>query len=72
MQHSGMFSHLLITAAHLGYAKRIGLSVPQIALIRLYQHHTLRLVPGQEPLETRTTITMSPKHGVMVTVHPRP
>lgn len=44
----------------------------QIALIRLYQHHTLRLVPGQEPLETRTTITMSPKHGVMVTVHPRP
>jgi cytochrome P450 len=44
----------------------------KIALIRLYQHHTLRLVPGQEPLETRTTITMSPKHGVMVTVHPRP
>ncbi len=43
----------------------------RIALIRLYQNFTLRLLPGQDPLETTTQITMSPKHGVKVTVHAR-
>ena len=43
----------------------------QIALVRLYQSFVLRLLPGQEPLELRTTITMAPKHGVRVTAVPR-
>ena len=47
------------------------LSPPQIALVRLYQGFVLRLLPGQEPLELRTTITMAPKHGVRVTAVPR-
>lgn len=44
---------------------------PQIALVRLYQSFVLQLLPGQEPLELRTTITMAPKHGVRVTAVPR-
>ena len=46
-------------------------AVMQIALIRLYQGFVLRLLPGQEPLELRTTITMAPAHGVRVTAVPR-
>lgn len=44
----------------------------QIALIRLYQSFTLRLVDGQVPLKTKTTITMAPANGVNMLVHPRP
>jgi cytochrome P450 len=44
----------------------------KIALIRLYQSFTLRLTDGQIPLKTKTTITMAPKHGIKVMVHPRP
>lgn len=44
----------------------------KIALIRLYQKFTLQLLPGQEPLETRTAITTSPKNGILVTATARP
>lgn len=74
-QHPGTSSNCLVRFVSLERPLLSASACPtcaQIALIRLYQHHTLRLVPGQERLETRTTITMSPKHGVMVTVHPRP
>ena len=45
---------------------------PQIALIRLYQHFTLRLLPGQDVLEISSGVSFSPKNGIKVTVHPRP
>lgn len=43
----------------------------QIALIRIFQRFTLRLVDGQVPLEIKMGGTMSPKHGVRLLVHPR-
>jgi Cytochrome P450 len=51
--------------------QRFALQELKVALIRLYQAYTFRLAPGQVPLETKTTLTTSPKHGVFVTVHPR-
>lgn len=44
---------------------------PQIALTRLYQHFTFRLLPGQDVLEITKGVSFSPKNGVKVTVHPR-
>lgn len=44
----------------------------QIALIRLYQHFTLRLLPGQDQLQISAGVSFSPKNGIRVTVHPRP
>jgi hypothetical protein len=44
----------------------------KIALIRLYQQQTYELEPGQIPLVTQQSITLSPKYGVQVRVVPRP
>ena len=38
----------------------------KITLVRLFQQYTFELKPGQEPLELRNTITLSPKNGVIV------
>ena len=38
----------------------------KITLVRLFQQYTFELKPGQEPLELRNTITLSPKLGVIV------
>ena len=38
----------------------------KITLVRLFQQYTFELKPGQEPLELRNTITLSPKKGVIV------
>ena len=38
----------------------------KIMLVRLFQRYTFGLKPGQEPLELRNTITLSPKNGVIV------
>ena len=38
----------------------------KITLVRLFQQYTFELKPGQEPLELRNTITLSPKKGVVV------
>lgn len=51
--------------------QRFARAQAKVTLIRLFQRFTLRLAPGQEPLELRTTITMAPKHGVRVTATPR-
>lgn len=32
---------------------------------------TFSLLPGQQPLKVRTTLTMGPAHGVQVTLHRR-
>ena len=48
-------------------AWRFALEEAKIALIRMYQHFTFRLSPGQVPLQLRQGITLSPKHGVLVT-----
>ena len=37
----------------------------KITLVRLFQQYTFELKPGQEPLELRNTITLSPKNGVI-------
>lgn len=50
--------HLYISSAALQEAK--------ITLVRLFQQYTFELKPGQEPLELRNTITLSPKKGVIV------
>lgn len=51
--------------------KRLAYMESQIALIKLYQRYTLRLVDGQVPLPTKTVVTTSPKYGVHVTIHSR-
>ena len=38
----------------------------KITLVRLFQRYTFELKPGQDPLELRNTITISPKNGVIV------
>ena len=43
----------------------------KIALVRLYQHQTYELLPGQTPLAVQQNLTLSPKHGVKVRVVPR-
>jgi hypothetical protein len=43
----------------------------KIALVRLYQHQTYQLLPGQEPLALQQNLTLSPKYGVKVHVVPR-
>lgn len=43
----------------------------KISLVRLYQHQTYELLPGQEPLALQQNLTLSPKHGVKVRVIPR-
>ena len=42
----------------------------KITLVRLFQQYTFELKPGQEPLELRNTITLSPKNGVIVKAIP--
>jgi hypothetical protein len=39
--------------------------------VRLYQHQTYELLPGQVPLQLEQNLTLSPKHGVRVYVQPR-
>jgi hypothetical protein len=43
----------------------------KISLVRLYQHQTYRLLPGQVPLALQQNLTLSPKNGVKVQVVPR-
>lgn len=43
----------------------------KIALVRLYQNQTYELLPGQVPLQLEQNLTLSPKHGLRVTVVPR-
>lgn len=43
----------------------------KVALVRLYQHQTYKLLPGQEPLAVQQNLTLSPKYGVKVHVVPR-
>jgi hypothetical protein len=43
----------------------------KIALVRLYQHQTYELLPGQVPLAVQQNLTLSPKNGVHVRVVPR-
>jgi hypothetical protein len=42
-----------------------------MALLQLYHKFTLRLQPGQVPLETIHILHLTPKNGVLVTVHAR-
>eukprot|EP00775_Hariotina_reticulata_P006333 gene6333-6567_t len=51
---------------------RFALQEAKIALIRLYQQQTYELEPGQVPLVTQQSITLSPKYGVKVQVVARP
>jgi thromboxane-A synthase/cytochrome P450 family 3 subfamily A len=50
---------------------RLAQAEAKIALTRLYQHFTFRLLPGQDVLEITKGVSFSPKNGVKVTVHPR-
>lgn len=50
---------------------RFALQEAKIALVRLYQHQTYKLLPGQEPLALQQNLTLSPKYGVKVHVVPR-
>lgn len=43
----------------------------KIALLKVYQHYTLRLTPGQVPLQIISTLSDHPANGTYVTVHPR-
>eukprot|EP01024_Parvocaulis_polyphysoides_P030913 TRINITY_DN2806_c0_g1_i1.p1 TRINITY_DN2806_c0_g1~~TRINITY_DN2806_c0_g1_i1.p1 ORF type:complete len:538 (+),score=65.37 TRINITY_DN2806_c0_g1_i1:98-1711(+) len=43
----------------------------KIALFMLYKKFTFRLTPGQVPLQTKDTISLSPLNGVKVTAHER-
>lgn len=52
-------------------AFRFALEEAKITLIHLYQQFVFKLEPGQVPLQLRHTITLSPKDGVRVTIHPR-
>ena len=52
-------------------AFRFAVEEAKIALVRLYRQFLFRLAPGQVPLQLRHTITLSPKHGVHVNIHPR-
>eukprot|EP00850_Spirogloea_muscicola_P005820 SM000027S09601 [mRNA] locus=s27:235603:239159:- [translate_table: standard] len=60
----------------IGY--KFAMEEARLTLIRLYQRFTFRLVPdapGQEdgkPLATEAGIVLKPKHGVFVTLVPRP
>lgn len=58
-----------------GARKCIGLRFAQqealLALVELYSRYTFRLRPGQQPLRTKSRLTMSPLDGVWVTVHRR-
>ena len=49
----------------------LALKEAKIALVRLYQHQTYQLLPGQDPLQLQLNLTLSPKHGVKVHVIPR-
>lgn len=50
---------------------RFALQEAKISLVRLYQHQTYRLLPGQVPLALQQNLTLSPKNGVKVHVIPR-
>ncbi len=50
----------------LPYNDLVALQEAKITLVRLFQQYTFELKPGQEPLELRNTITLSPKKGVIV------
>ena len=45
----------------------------QITLIKLYQRYTFRVCPHRHPgaLELQMGVTLAPKNGLWVTVHPR-
>ncbi|CAL5225498.1 g8326 [Coccomyxa viridis] len=46
--------------------EKFAMAEAKITLVRLFQQYTFELKPGQEPLELRNTITLSPKKGVIV------
>lgn len=52
-------------------AYRFAIEEAKIILFHLYRKFTFQLEPGQVPLQLRHTITLSPKDGIRVTVHPR-
>ncbi|KAK9820578.1 hypothetical protein WJX72_011843 [[Myrmecia] bisecta] len=43
----------------------------KIALIRIYQRFVFELAPFQQPLQLLNRLTISPKHGILVTPVPR-
>jgi cytochrome P450 len=51
--------------------RRFALLEATLAVVKLYQSFTFRLLPGQVPLKVRTVLTLGPADGVQVTVHPR-
>ena len=55
-----------IAESMLPYNDHAALQEAKITLLRLFQQYTFELKPGQEPLELRNTITLSPKKGVIV------
>jgi hypothetical protein len=40
----------------------------KIALIRLFQHQTYELMPGQVPIQLQQNLTLSPRNGLRVRV----
>ncbi|KAI7837331.1 hypothetical protein COHA_008846 [Chlorella ohadii] len=42
-----------------------------LTLVTLYQQYTFKLLPGQQPLKLKTSLTTGPANGIKVTVHPR-
>lgn len=61
--HSSVPNHCLLCVLRVQEAK--------IALVRLYQNQTYKLLPGQVPLALQQNITLSPRNGVRVRVVPR-
>ena len=46
---------------------RFAVQEAKIALVRLYQHYTFELAPGQVPLQLQQNLTLAPKGGLWVT-----